>query len=103
MTLDEMEMQLEGSEAMFLEPREVFDAAIVGVAQRVDGLQVVAYDSERAVQALMRAHRMGEDDAREWFEFNTTGAYVGPGTPVFVQLLERDVDEHPVPTFARPI
>lgn len=86
MTLDELEMQLEGSEALFLEPRAVFDVAVIGIAERVDGLCVVAYDSARVLQALMDQNGWDEDEAREWYDFNTAGAYVGPGTPVFLQL-----------------
>jgi hypothetical protein len=71
---------------MFLEPREVFDSAIIGLARWIDGLPVVAYDSERVVRALMEKHGLNEDEAREWYEFNTTGANVASGTPVFVQL-----------------
>ena len=100
MTLDEIEALLEGSEVMFLEPREVFDAAIIGLAHRVDGVHVVAYDSKRVVRALMEKHGLNEDDAREWYEFNTAGADVGTGTPVFVQLCEQADDERanaPVP------
>jgi hypothetical protein len=87
MTLEELEMRLEPGEALFLEPRETFDAAIVGIAERVDGLYVIAYDVERVVQALMEAHNWDEDEAREWYEFNTAGAYAGPGTPVFITRL----------------
>jgi hypothetical protein len=87
-TLDELEALLEGSEVMFLEPREVFDSAIIGLAHRVDGLHVIAYDSERIVRALMDKHGLNESDARDWYEFNTAGAYVGTGTPVFIQLCE---------------
>jgi hypothetical protein len=87
-TLDELELQLEGSAAYFLEPREVFDSAILGIAERVDGLHVIAYDSERVLQALMDANDWDVDEARDWFEFNTAGGYVGPGTPLFIQLRE---------------
>lgn len=90
MTLDELENELEGSDALFLEPRATFDRAIVGVAERVDGLCVLAYDSERVIQALVDENGWDEDEAREWYEFNTAGAYVGPGTPVFLRLRDGD-------------
>jgi hypothetical protein len=87
-TLDELEAQLEDSGALFLVPRDVFDVAIIGLTERVDGLHVIAYDSERVVQALMDANDWDADEARDWYEFNTAGAYAGPGSPVFIQLLE---------------
>jgi hypothetical protein len=65
--------------------------ALDNYRHRVDGLHVVAYDSERVVRALMDKHGLNEADAREWYEFNTTGAYVGTGTPVFIRLCEQVV------------
>jgi hypothetical protein len=87
MTLDEMEDGLEGGEALFLEPRSMLDEAIIGLAERADGMMVVAYDTEKVVQALMKGNDWDEEEAREWYSFNTAGAYVGPGTPVFINLL----------------
>lgn len=90
MTLDEMEDGLEGGDALFLEPRSMFDQAIIGMAERADGMMVVAYDAEKATRALMDGNDWDEDEAREWYYFNTAGAYVGPGTPVFIQMITRD-------------
>jgi hypothetical protein len=33
---------------------------------------------------------MGLDEAREYFDFNVAGAYVGEQTPVFVRRLSRE-------------
>lgn len=85
--LDLLEEQLTDEQALFLEPRAVFDAAIIGIAERAGGLRVVAYDSDQCIAALMDAHGWDFDDAIEWFEFNTKGAYVGDGTPVFIDRL----------------
>jgi hypothetical protein len=43
------------------------------------------------VEALMDAHGWDEDEAREWYEFNTAGTYGGRGTPVFIQLRELNI------------
>lgn len=69
MKLDELEDLLEGGQALFLEPRDIFDVAIIGIAERVDGLCVVAYDSERVVQALMARYGWEESKARDWYNF----------------------------------
>ena len=42
----------------------------------------VLYDEAKVLAAM--AKDMGEDDAREWFDFNTIGAYVGEATPRFL-------------------
>lgn len=68
-------------DAMFLEPAE-FDQAIVGVAERADGMVVVAYDRERCIEVLMRD--MDRDEAEEFFNFNTVSAWMGELTPVFL-------------------
>lgn len=66
---------------LFLEP-EAFDEAIIGLAERAGGMTAVAYDRTRCVDILARD--MSREDAEEFFEFNTAGAWVGEHTPVFV-------------------
>lgn len=68
-------------EVLFLDP-PTFDDAILGVATRADGMIVVAYDRSRCIDVLARD--MPREEAEEFFEFNTAGAWVGEGTPVFV-------------------
>lgn len=85
-TIDDL---LGDSEAMLLEPREIYDAAFLGVATRVDGLHVAAYDTAKCIEALMQHYEFDREEAQEWFDCNTSGAYVGPGTPVFIDLLPR--------------
>ena len=70
-------------EAMFLDPAELFDEAIIGVAERAGGLGVVAYDRAVCIERLI-ADGMTEEEAEEFFEFNTLGSWVGDMTPVFI-------------------
>lgn len=84
---DLMEEVLTDFGALYLEPRAVFDAAIIGMAERAGGLCVVAYDSDACIAALMDADGMDFDEAVEFFEFNTKGAYLGDGTPIFIDRL----------------
>ena len=73
---------LDGAGAMLLDP-EAFDDAIIGIARRADGMMVVAYDRQRCIEVLLQ-DGMDHGEAEEFFEFNTAGAWVGEGTPVFI-------------------
>lgn len=68
---------------LFLEPAD-FDEAIIGVAERAGGMCVVAYDRTRVIDILSRD--MEREEAEEFFEFNTIGAWVGDATPVFIDV-----------------
>lgn len=78
---------LHDSEALVLEPRRIFDQAIMGIASRADGLHVVAYDMEKCILALMEHYSFDREQAEEWFDFNTASAFSGPGTPLFIDLV----------------
>lgn len=66
---------------MFLDDQD-FDAAILGVAQKHNGNNVVAYDTVRVLQVLQRD--MPYEDAVEYFDFNISCAYLGPSTPIYL-------------------
>lgn len=66
---------------LLLDPTE-FDEAIIGLAERADGMLAVAYDRTRCIDILARD--MPREDAEEFFEFNTLGAWLGEQTPVFI-------------------
>lgn len=68
-------------EALFMEPSD-FDEAIIGVAERAGGMNVVAYDRTLVIDILARS--MPREEAEEYFEFNTIGAWMGELTPVFI-------------------
>lgn len=61
-----------------------FNEAIIGVCRRFGQSPIVAYDYEKCIQILVSRDGMTEEDAREFFEFNVIGAYVGEGTPCFI-------------------
>ena len=61
------------------------DDAILGIAYRAGAAPLVAYSTSQCIQILMDRDGMSYDEASEFFEFNIVGAFVGPGTPVFVQ------------------
>jgi hypothetical protein len=75
------------SKALLLDPRELFDQAIIGVIDSVHGSRVVAYDAGKCITALMSANGWDEDEASDWFEYNARTAYMGEGTPVFIDVV----------------
>ena len=71
-------------DAMFMEPA-TYDDAILGVAYRFGMEPVVAYDKNK-VLAIM-CEDMDPEEAEEFFEFNTIGAWMGDLTPLFITLI----------------
>jgi len=78
-------------EALYLEPREHFDKALVGVVAspidhwpRVESMNVAAYNIDLCVNAIQQWLECTEIEAAEWFEYNTAGAWQGEGTPTFI-------------------
>ena len=59
-----------------------YDRAIKGIGFR-DNIPVVLYSSNKCIQQLMEDNEWSEEDAVDWFNFNTVGAYVGENTPLF--------------------
>ena len=72
---------------LFLSERE-FDAAILGVAERIGMSPIVAYDTAKIIDILCERDGMEGDEAAEYFEFNIAGAYVGDRTPIFIARIE---------------
>lgn len=68
-------------EVFRLEPREVYDAAVVGI--------FLVYDREAVIHQTVKADGMSYEDAVEWHEFNTFGAYLGASTPAFLHATFR--------------
>jgi hypothetical protein len=70
---------------MVLEPRDVYDAAIVGFRSR-KGVLVAVYSRSKCISALQAAHAPDgwtKHDAVEWFEYNVDPVWMGPGAPVY--------------------
>ena len=60
-----------------------FEEALVGFGFHFNAA-VAVYDYHRCLDILRKRDGMGEDEAREFFEFNVVGAWMGPNTPVFM-------------------
>lgn len=62
-----------------------FEKAIIGWGKRPgDPDPVVIYDFQKCVNVLMKRDGMDYEGAVEFIEFNTEGAWVGPGTPILM-------------------
>lgn len=70
-------------ELMMLDP-SYFDKAIVGVVSNIKN-QAVCYDVSKIIKILMKQDKMTEEEAREYFEFNIMGSWVGEHTPVYLE------------------
>ena len=84
--LDEIEDILSEGEALLMEPRDQYDSCLIGVGYRFHDGPLAVYDIDRVLSVL--GEEMSEGDAQEWFEYNTLGAWVGEGTPIFVRLFK---------------
>ena len=61
-----------------------FDQAVMGICSRAGREDVIAYDTTKCIEVLMGDDDMPYLEAVEYFEFNVVSAYMGPGTPVFI-------------------
>lgn len=80
-----IDMEEEG--VLFLDPPEIFDAAIVGLTEGAMPVRVV-YDRNRCIEQLARHGNGNWQDASEDFDFNILGAYVGQHGPIFVDCID---------------
>lgn len=60
-----------------------FDEALIGTARKISGNLIAVYDREKCLEVLSRD--MSPEEAEEYFSFNVEGAWVGEGTPIFIQ------------------
>lgn len=62
-----------------------FEKAFIGWFTRPGKPTVCVYDIDKCLAILMLRDNMTEELAREFLEFNTLGAWMGEGTPAFMQ------------------
>lgn len=60
-----------------------FEKAVVGFQGEGDVLRVV-YDKKIMLNILIENEDMTTEDAIEYLEYNVFGAYVGEGTPIYI-------------------
>lgn len=79
--IEDMELD---EEALLFEPRTGLDSACIGVGCRCGQLRLAVYDYELLITAHMAMNEWTREDAEEWVDFNTVGAWVGKGTPIIL-------------------
>ena len=67
-----------------LEPAEFFDRFLLGVAERCGMEPVFVYDLDAIREAYVSEEGMTYEEADEHLSFNTLGAWLGAGTPLFL-------------------
>ena len=75
---------------MFLgsgEEQKRYEDAIIGIAYWFGQDPLVAYDMDKVIQ-VFKEDMPDETDALEYFEFNVIGAWMGDGTPIFIETVE---------------
>lgn len=73
----------ENSEALLADG---FEDALVGVGSQFGKPPVAVYDKSLCRRVLTERDGMTPDEAQEYLEFNVYGAYMGEGTPIFIDL-----------------
>ena len=68
---------------------EGLDDAILGVVERFAMTPVVLYDEDKCIEIFMEQD-MTLEEAKEFFDFNVLGAWVGNGTPCFAILIKNN-------------
>ena len=63
-----------------------FDSAIIGVAERCGSELLICYDRQKVIAGLV-TQGMSEEEAIEYYEFNIVGGYMGPKTPMFIDII----------------
>lgn len=63
-----------------------FEDALIGTVERFGMGPVLLYDYDKCIEILVDRDGMTHEEAAEFFEFNTLGAFVGEGTPCFAKI-----------------
>jgi len=61
-----------------------FEEAILGMAERCSQPSLVVYDTKQCLEILIERDGMDPSEALEFLQFNTLGAWMGAGTPLFL-------------------
>ena len=81
--LEDAEELLAENDALLLEPREEYDSCIIVVGYRFSEGPLAVYSIPKVLRVLENSG-MEPEEAEEFFNFNTLGAWMGDGTPIFI-------------------
>ena len=79
-----------------IEPENLLEAddfrdALVGVGQRCSQPDVLIYDVDKVIEILMTRDEMSYEEARDYYEYNMLGSWVGDKTPIWMERMEPNV------------
>jgi len=75
----------ENEEALYADG---FEEAFIGIVYRHALPPVAGYDISKCIEVLMRRDGMTNEEAWDFFGFNTLTAYVGENTPAFINFVD---------------
>ena len=82
--IDEQLMQeLEDNECLLADG---YESALIGITEGAN--PVAVYDTQLCIKCLMDEDDLSEEDAVDFFFFNTVQAYVGEKTPIYIRRYE---------------
>ena len=67
------------------------DEALIGYVERCGTSPLACYDVDKCIQILMERDGMTDEEAMEYFSYNTLGAYMGEHTPMFLTRLNSEL------------
>ena len=70
------------------------EGAFLGIGRRCGQPDLAIYSIPKAIRILVTRDGMSEDEAREYLEFNSIGAWMGTHTPVWVEVMSLDQLHH---------
>ena len=79
--------ELEGSGAL---TADGLDDAVLGIGYRCSKEPLLVYSVDKVIEILVRRDGMTPDEAREFFEFNIGGAWMGEGTPIWRETFNKE-------------
>ena len=96
------ELTKRNPDALLMEPREVYDEALIGITDNPDdhwprkpGVWIAVYDGDRVINLMTESYLSEEDladeelleearlAAQDHMSYNAAGGWLGPGTPTF--------------------
>jgi len=75
-----------------------FDDCVLGICEQAGCADIIAYDVQKMINKMM-SQGMEQTEAWEYFDFNILGAFMGEGTPCFIDTrfgmdaIEEMIDE----------
>jgi len=85
MDRDQIEERLADADAYLADG---YEEAFIGIVNMFDRGPVALYDREKCIDILMERDGMTWNEAEDFFQYNTLGAWMGEGTPAFATLTE---------------